>query len=193
MNKIFAFIISIIFITIGCDSTKKVVRTDATSQTDLSGRWNETDSRLVAQEMVTDGLSRNWLLEFVEAKSKKPIIIVGTIKNKTSEHISAETFISDIEREFINSGKVKVVQGGKDREELRDERADQNGNSTTDTAKKWGREKGADFILQGTINSITDSNSKMKTVFYQVDLYLSDLESNEKVWIGDKKIKKVIK
>ncbi|MFT4741095.1 MAG: PBP1b-binding outer membrane lipoprotein LpoB, partial [Marivirga sp.] len=110
-----------------------------------------------------------------------------------SEHISTETFINDIEREFINSSKVRMVQGGEAREELRTERADQQDFASLNTAKKWGLEKGADFILQGTINSITDSNSKEKIMYYQVDLTLTSLESNEKVWIGSKKIKKVIK
>ena len=193
MNQTILFLAITILVGIGCSSTNKVTRMDENSQTDLSGRWNETDSKLVAAEMISDGLSKGWLLEFVEKNGKKPSVIVGIIKNKTSEHISPETFINDIEREFINSGKVKVVLGGKEREALRDERQDQNNNASSDTAKKWGLEKGADFMMQGTINSITDSNAKAKTIFYQVNLYLTDLETNEKVWIGDKKIKKMVK
>ena len=81
----------------------------------------------------------------------------------------------------------------KEVEELRKERADQQDYASLETVKKWGLEKGADFILQGVVNSITDANTKEKVVYYQVDLSLSDLESNEKVWIGTKKIKKVVK
>jgi hypothetical protein len=182
----------VVFI-VGCAPSNKVSRVDDSKQIDLSGRWNDTDSRLVSEEMVSDGLSRAWLLNFVEESGKKPTVIVGLVKNKTSEHISTETFINDIEREFINSAKVRMVQGGEAREELRTERADQQDFASLNTAKKWGLEKGADFILQGTINSITDSNSKEKIMYYQVDLTLTSLESNEKVWIGSKKIKKVIK
>ena len=143
--------------------------------------------------MIKDVLSRPWSNEFLEAKGKKPTVIVGIVKNKTSEHISTETFINDIERELVNSGKVRVVQGGEAREEIRQERADQQEFSSVETAKNWGLEKGADFILQGTINSITDSNVKEKVMYYQVDLVLTDLETNEKVWIGTKKIKKMVK
>lgn len=176
----------------GCSTTNRVSRVDDKTQIDLSGRWNDTDSRFVSEEMVKDGLSRTWLSDFVEANDKKPAVIVGIVKNKTSEHISTETFIKDIEREFINSGKVKIVQAGDARNELRNERLDQNDFASLSTAKKWGMELGADFILQGTVNSITDSNSKEKVVFYQVDLELTDLETNEKVWMGTKKIKKVV-
>jgi hypothetical protein len=52
---------------------------------------------------------------------------------------------------------------------------------------------GADFIMQGTINSITDSNRREKLIFYQVDMELTDLETNEKVWIGNKRIRKVVR
>ena len=192
MKKLLS-ILCILSMMAACKPTKNVVRVDDQKQIDLSGRWNDTDSRLVSEEMVKDALSRPWLTDFLEAKGKKPTIVVGLIKNKTSEHISTETFINDIEREFINAGKVKVVIGGKEREELRDERADQQDYASEATIKKWGQEKGADYIMQGTVNSITDANTKESVVYYQPDLQLTDLETNEKVWIGTKKIKKVVR
>ena len=47
-------------------------------------------------------------------------------------------------------------------------------------------------MLQGTINSIVDTYKKEKTIYYQINLELSHLETNEIVWIGEKKIKKYI-
>jgi len=176
-----------------CSNTKKVARVDSSQQIDLSGRWNDTDSRLVSEQMIKDALSRNWLQNYVKEHDRKPTIIVGTVKNKTSEHISAETFIKNIEREILNSNSARIVQSGSAREELRKERGDQQDYASLSTIKKWGLERGADFILQGTINSITDSNKKQKLIYYQVDLELTDLESGEKVWIGNKEIKKVVK
>lgn len=193
MKKTIPVLFVVFLAATACSTSKKVQRVDDTQQIDLSGRWNDTDSKLVAEEMIKDVLSRPWSNEFLEAKGKKPTVIVGIVKNKTSEHISTETFINDIERELVNSGKVRVVQGGEAREEIRQERADQQEFSSVETAKNWGLEKGADFILQGTINSITDSNVKEKVMYYQVDLVLTDLETNEKVWIGTKKIKKLVK
>lgn len=180
------------FFLVTCQ-TARVTRVGTGEQIDLSGRWNDTDSRLVAEEMVNDGLTRVWLTDFIEKNGKKPTLIVGVVKNKSSEHINTETFIKDIEREFVNSGKVKLVQGGEAREELRMERGDQQEFASLETAKKWGQEKGADFILQGTVNSITDANVREKLVYYQTDLELTHLETNEKVWLGSKKIKKTIR
>lgn len=172
--------------------TRKVERIDPTQQTDLSGRWNDTDSRLVSNEMISDCMARPWRTDFTTAKNRKPVIIVGTIRNKTTEHIEPETFIKDIERSFINSGLVSVVQAGEARKELRDERNDQQTFASEETQKKWGREKGADFMLNGVMTSIVDQYGKNKVVSYQINLELTDLETNEKVWLGDKKIKKAI-
>ena len=193
MNRIILLFVAILLLHYSGCKTPKVSRVDDRAQIDLSGRWNDTDSRLVSEEMVKDALARPWQTEYQEAKNKRPSVIVGIVKNKSSEHISTETFIKDIEREFVNSGKVRVVQGGEAREELRRERADQQDFASASTTKKWGMEMGVDFILQGTVNSITDANTREKVIYYQVDLELTNIESNEKVWIGSKKIKKVVK
>jgi uncharacterized protein (TIGR02722 family) len=175
-----------------CNNTKQVTRVEEDSVIDLSGRWNDTDSRLVAEEMVSDMLSRPWLEEFEKGTGERPVVIVGLVQNKSHEHIPTDTYIKDIEKAILNSGKVRLVQAGDAREDLRKERADQNEFSSKATAAKWGKELGADFMLQGLVNSIVDQNSKQKVVFYQTDLELTNLETNEKVWIGDKKIKKVV-
>jgi len=173
-------------------SSREVTRINESAQVDLSGRWNDTDSRLVSQEMINDALARNWILDFTEAHGKKPVVIIGLIKNKTHEIISTDTFIKDMEREFVNSGKVSIVQAGEERDQLREERADQQDYASAETVKRWRQEKGADFMLQGTVNAIVDSCGDSKVVFYEVDLELTDLETNEKVWLGQKKIKKLI-
>ena len=191
MKKFHILSVIALFFILSC--SPKVNRVDESSTIDFSGRWNDTDSRLVASEMIVDGLSRPWLLDFVEVNGRKPAILVGLVQNKTNEHISTEIFIKDIEREFLNSGKVKIIQAGDAREQIRKERQDQQNNTSGNTMKKFGKEKGADFILQGVVNSISDSNNKQKLIFYQTDLELTDMESNEKVWIGNKKIKKVVK
>ena len=183
--------VMVVFATASANRT--VTRVSPDQQIDLSGRWNDTDSKLVAEEMINDVLSRPWREEFYQATGKKPVVIVGMIQNKTTEHIESETFIKDVEREFINSGMVRVVQNSVFREKLREERADQNEFASPETQSKWGRELGADFMMFGIITSVTDSYKNEKVVNYKVNLELANLETNEKVWIGDKEIKKFIK
>ncbi len=170
-----------------------VQRVSETTVTDLSGRWNETDSRLTAEEITAELMAHSWYSTYAaENTGKKPVIIVGMITNKSHEHIATETFSKDIEKEIINSGRMKLVQAGNMREEIRAERADQQNYASQSTMKKFGLENGADFMLQGTINSIVDQYSKEKTIYYQIDLELTNIQTNDKVWIGDKKIKKYL-
>ncbi|MFQ5510466.1 MAG: penicillin-binding protein activator LpoB [Candidatus Krumholzibacteriia bacterium] len=180
-----------LFAVVGC-SKRHVTRIATDSTTDLSGRWNDTDSRLVSQEMINTCLSAPWKAQHLDRKSKRPTLIVGLLRNKTTEHIAMDTFIGDIERSFINSAEVTVVASAVEREQLREERADQQTYASEETVKEWGREKGADYMLGGTISSITDQEGGKKVVFYQVDLTLINLEDNSKVWLGQKKIKKYI-
>ena len=174
-------------------ANRKVTRLDPNQQTDISGRWNDTDSKLVANEMIKDVLERPWRTNFEKEKGRKPVVIVGSVRNKTSEQIDPVMFIKDLEKSFINSAVVSVVQSGDERNQVRDERNDQQTFSSEESKKKWGREKGADFMLNGVIASVEDAYKNQKTVAYQVNLELTNLETNEKVWIGEKEIKKYIK
>jgi uncharacterized protein (TIGR02722 family) len=177
---------------LGCGGGKTVTRLDTESVTDLSGKWNDTDSRLVAEEMISDCLSRTWLTDHLTTAGKKPVVTVGTIRNLTSEHIAMETFISDFERELINDSKVRFVASHDARAEVREERWEQQEYATRETAKQLRAELGADYILQGAIKTITDQEGDNRVVFYQTDLELISIETMEKVWIGNKKIKKGI-
>ncbi len=177
---------------LGC-SGKQVSRVDTDTTIDLSGRWNDTDSRLVAEEMITDCLARPWITQHMQQSGGKlPVVIVGGVRNRSTEHIAVGTFLKDLERALINSGRAQVVADAAERADLRLERADQWENASPETVKQLGRELGADYMLTGTLETITDQEDGEKVVFYQVDLNLIDIESNLKVWAGQHKIKKYI-
>jgi len=194
MKKTMLFwMIPVLVIALGSCATKKVQRVSPDEKIDLSGRWNDTDSKQVARSLTNQVLTKPWLTDFLQSHSgNRPVMIVGIIHNKSHEHISAETFINDIELAILDNGSVRLVQAAEAREDLRRERADQQDFAAPATAKKWGLELGADFMLQGTINSIVDSHGKQKVVEYQIDLMMSNLETNELVWRGQEKIKKMI-
>ena len=175
----------------GCG--KAVKRVGIEEIIDLSGKWNDTDSRLVSEAMISDALSRPWLSKFKEDRTgKQPVVIVGTVRNLSHEHINVMAFVKDLERELINSGQVEFVAAKGEREELREERKEQAQYASEETAKAFGEEAGADYMLKGTINTILDKAEGKEVMFYQVNLELMDLQSSKKVWIGEKKIKKLI-
>jgi hypothetical protein len=171
----------------------KVERLDESKAVDLSGGWNDTDSRLVSQEMIQDSLSRPWLQEFRGRPGQtRPAVIVGEVRNLSHEHINVNTFTLDLERSLINSGKVDFVATKDERKGVRDERKDQDINAREDTRSAMGRELGADFMLTGTINTIVDPNGNEQLLFYQVNMTLISLKDNRKVWVGQKDIRKLV-
>ena len=176
-------------LVVGC--TTKVSRVQSDSTIDLTGKWNDTDSRLVAEEMIKDCLNQRWLFKW-EEQNKRPTVIIGKVVNKSHEHISVETFTKDMERALLNSGKVDFVASKMEREQLRDEKMDMEGNASVQTAKSMGEETGADLMLIGTINTIVDQDGAKAVVYYQTNLELIEIESNRKVWMGEKKIKKYV-
>jgi uncharacterized protein (TIGR02722 family) len=195
MKKLYYYIGLLLIISLASCAPKRQVQRIETDQTlDLSGRWNDSDSRAVSEEMTKQLLHDNWINEFnVKNPNQRPVVIVGLVKNKSHEHIDANTFIKDIEKAIIQDGSARLVQAADKREALRTERVDQQNYASTETAKDWGLELGADYTLQGIINSVVDTYKKEKIIYYQINLELSHLETNEIVWIGEKKIKKYIR
>lgn len=183
---LFAFAITVV----ACG--KQVRRIDPETTTDLSGNWNDTDSRLVAEDMIQDCLTHPWIQEHALEQRVKPVVIVGTVRNRSMEHIATGTFIRDLERSFVNSGQITLVASPLEREELRGERLDQDEWASEETRKKIREETGADYMLNGVIDVIIDKEGGTEVKFYQVDLFLTGIESNERVWIGQTKIKKEI-
>jgi uncharacterized protein (TIGR02722 family) len=177
----------------GCSNPKTVTRVDTDTTIDLSGKWNDADSRMVSEEVVGDMLGSPWIARFAASNgTERPTVIVGHVRNRTDEHNVTETFTKDIERACVNMGTVRIVASSEERVDLRFEREDQADFSSAATVKRFGLEHGADYMLMGTINKISDREDGEEVVLYQVDLELTDIETNEKVWIGGAKHKKYI-
>ena len=191
-NKLSLVALASLILLSACAS-KQVGRVSEDEVTDLSGNWNDTDSRLVAEAMIQDFLSSRSFNFYRSEVDGVPTITVGSIKNLSHEHVNTQTFINDMERELINSpGLVRFVASGDQRAALRSERADQDQFASAETRKRSGEETGADLLMEGSINSILDTDGDQQVRFFQIDLTLIEVETNEKKWIGTKKIKKII-
>lgn len=194
MKNLFILSIAFFLSLTACGPSQTVSRVSADTQSDLSGKWNDTDARLVAEEMISDAVEKPWLTRFTENSGDIPVTIVGRVRNETMEHIDTEVITKEMERAFVNSGAVSVVASSEEREQLREERMDQQSNASFESTKALAQELGADFMLIGNISSILDENlsGNEAAVFYTVNLELVNVETNQKVWIGNKKIKKMI-
>ncbi len=176
---------------VGCGSSRAVTRRSADADVDLSGKWNAKDSQLLAKKLIQQIVNEAWLDEFVQREKRKPVVIPFDVKNRTSEHIATRAFLKDIERALVNSRKVRMVSSRKQRKEVRAERADQQAGLTASPAE-LGKELGADFILTGELNLIQDRAGNTEQRFYQGNMELTSVVTNEVVWIGEEKINKVI-
>ena len=189
----FVFLLGLSVFIAGC-ARVSVKRMETDKIVDVSGSWNDTDSRLVAEEMISDCLKRPWLNKFNETNNADPVIIVGTIINRSHEHINSRLFTKNLEKSLLNSGLIKFVASRTEREEIREERdSQQEGYTQRETVTSKGNETGADYMLEGSINSVKDEIKGNYVILYQVNLELIDLGTNQKVWIGQKEIKKQVK
>jgi uncharacterized protein (TIGR02722 family) len=180
---------AVLLLCAGC-ATTQVRRMDVNEVKDISGRWNDTDARLVAEEMIQDSISRPWLAAAQQRKGGSPTVIVQGVRNNSMEHIDTGLFVEELQRALINSGRVQFVASESERGELRAERADQDLNASEETRKDHGQETGADYGLSGVIASVQDHEGGESVVLYQVNLKLVDIRTNRIVWNGLKKIKK---
>lgn len=172
---------------------RSVTRVNPDQNIDLSGRWNDTDSRQVANKMITDLLGSDKFKEYSKSLGKKPAIIVGVIRNKTSEHIDADNYIKKFELAIFNSGAADLVESDSFREKMREERAQQQDFADPATVAKWGEEVGANLMLFGEMTSETDVYNSKRVVNYVTTLFLTDMETNKRIWYSQEEIKKYIK
>ena len=189
--KPYFFLLLIAFAIVSC--SRSVTRIDPNTQIDLSGRWNDTDSRKVADQMIHDLFTSDLFKKYADGLGRKPVIIVGMIANKTSEHIDAGNYVKKFELVIHNSGLADLVESDSFRDKIRQERAEQQDFADPATVAQWGKELGADVMLFGEMNSETDVYNNKRVVNYITTLFLTDIETNKRIWYGQNEIKKFVK
>lgn len=190
LQKVFVVAL-LVMVVAGCG--RSVTRINPDQSIDLSGRWNDSDSRMVAQTMIDELLNSDKFKDYAKTLGKKPAIVVGLIKNKTSEHIDADNYIKKVELAIYNSNVADLVESDSFRDKLRQERAEQQDFANPTTAAQWGKETGANLMLFGEMTSETDVYNKKRVVNYVTTLFLTDMETNKRIWYGQKEIKKFIR
>ena len=185
--------LAVAVLLVGCSQGTQVTRLDPETTIDLSGFWNDTDSRMVADALIDDAMNFPWARRFMQQNNGDvPTVIFGSVRNRTTEHIAVNTFLRDMEASFLRTGLTRVVADPEQRSQIREEREDQQQNASAATRARMRNELGADFMLVGEITSIEDIEGNREVIYYQIDLNLTDLESNERVWIGQHRIKKFV-
>jgi uncharacterized protein (TIGR02722 family) len=196
MKKIAGIVGAVLFLLLlsSCASGPKVSRVDASTQTDLSGYWNDTDVRIVCESLINDCLNSPRVDQAIRAKGgKTPVVLVGSFRNESSEHIDTSIIASTMEVTIFNSGKLDFVAGGSTRDELRAERQEQQSSASEATAAKLANETGADFMMFGSVKTIIDKAGNQTVRTYFVTAEMTNVETNQRMWMGqNNEIKKII-
>ena len=192
MGKSIVVLLALVVLMAGCKSTK-VERVSPDTITDLSGYWNDTDVRIVAESLISDCVNAPAITNYIRNNNAFPVVIVGNFRNDSDEHIDTSILTKKFETALINSGKVDFVASSSERGELRQEREEQQTWASEDTAKRLANETGADFMLIGSVKTMVDQMNNTSSRTYWVYAELIDIESNRKLWLGENsEIKKVI-
>lgn len=172
----------------GCASVERI---EVGARRDVSGSWNDTDSRLASEQMARE--VRAWIEAYTLVHRRPPVLAIGEVRDLTGERVSVAAMLGDLERELVQSRRATLVATREVRAAAREERRDQDYHAAEATRKAMGREQGADFLLTGTLSAIVDRADSVEVRFYQLDLALVDLADSSKAWVGQAKVKKLVR
>lgn len=191
------FFMLVIFFAVfssACTTTETVVkRVGSDVVKDLDGYWNDSDVRIVCNNLISEFNKSVFASEYRLTHGRKPVVIIGQIKNASDEHIDTTIVANYLRNALINSGATNFVSSSTERSFLREERIDQADNASEETAKAIGNETGADAMMLGSVRTIVQTLNNQSVRSYFVNVELHDLESNMILWSGeDDSVKKVI-
>lgn len=162
---------------------------DVNKENLLNDQWSETDMQNVVKSMVDSMVAHP-----VIANAKTPpIVMVTQLQNKTSEHIDTQSIMDMVRVDLMKTGRVSFIDK-EARGDIQEEYQYQgSGNVSEETKKGPGGQVGADFIVNGRLDSIVQEVGKEKTIYYKITLNLTNLKTSVITWTDHKQIRKAYK
>jgi penicillin-binding protein activator len=188
-------VVSVMGLTTCGGPSHTVARIDPNTQTDLSGKWNDTDAKETSAALIKECLDAPWLAKFTKEKGKEPTIRVRDVERRTDEHIDTQVFIKNIEKAIVNDGRAEIYSQDNDRElgaVTREQNLSASGRVSDDTAVSSTNLTGVNYVIVGIVATIRDKWEGKQAIFYKVTFELHDSTTGKKVWMGDHEIKKLI-
>jgi hypothetical protein len=178
----------------GCTKDFEGEYADPSKSEIVDDKWNETDAKKTAEHMIRGMLEKPWLSQFKGSHGgERPLVIVDDVENRTDEHLDVKILTDYIQDELINSSKVRFVDKARRQKLLEEIKYQQSGQVDSKTAKKGGKQLGADYILAGNVTSQVHQQDELKTVTYFTTLTLTNIETFELEWSTKYEIKKRFK
>lgn len=169
-------LVSVISMT-GCGGPRAFTRgeyDDPTRVELLDDKFNESDMQQMADTVIKAMVACG----YVANSPKPPVVIVERVSNRTQEHIDTVSMTDKIRTALIKSGKIRFVNK-EERGTLSDELDYQEaGHVKNPTAKKRGKQIGADYILSGAIATNIQEVGRDKFIYYKLTVNLTNLETS---------------
>jgi penicillin-binding protein activator len=155
----------------------------------LNDQFSETDMQQMVKKLVDSLVASRPIAK----ANKPPIVMVTKLENKTDEHIDTQSIMDMVKVELGKSGSVQFIDKEARGDVAQEYEYENSGMMEKSSAKEKGHQIGADFVLNGRLDSIVQEVGKDKTVYYKVTLYLTNLSTNVSVWQDQDQIRKVFK
>ena len=155
----------------------------------LNDRWSESDMQNVVRDLVGSMQGHR----SITAAKRPPIVMVTRLQNKTSEHIDTQNIMDMVRVELSRGGRVAFVDKAARDDVAEEYKYQDSGMVSNETKKGKGGQIGADYIVNGRLDSIVQQTGNRKTVYYKVTLNLTNLKTNIIEWTDYKQIRKKYK
>lgn len=155
----------------------------------LTDKWSESDMQAAVKDLVNSAVQH----PAIANAKRPPIVMVTRLQNKTSEHIDTQSITDMMTVDLMKSGKVTFIDKAA-REDMSDEYDYENSGMTSrETAKGKGGQVGADFIMNGRLDSIVQQAGRDETIYYKLTMNLTNLKTGLIVWTDHKELRKEFK
>ncbi len=149
-----------------------------------SDKFVEADLQAIAEHLSES------LLKEEDILSQKPTVLMSLMTNSTDEHIDMKSLSDKIRTRLFKSRKLRFINETL-RPAVKDE-IDYEAGEYVDqaSAKRKGRQLGADYLISGNIVSIKQPVGRQQIVYYKMTLEMTDLATNVISWTDEVEIKK---
>ncbi|XXF76544.1 penicillin-binding protein activator LpoB [Myxococcaceae bacterium GXIMD 01537] len=156
----------------------------------LSDRFNENDLQLIAKKMAESLANSPRFAQPPAPNQSLPVVLVGKLKNSTSEHIDMRSLGDKIQTALAQTGRFGLVDQQARQDIAEEYEYQQSGYVDPNAAKGPGQQVSVDFIISGDLASIIQEVGNDKLVYYKMTAKLNNVRSGLIEWTDEKQIRK---
>jgi hypothetical protein len=173
---------SLICFICACTTTTTVLDVDKPMY--MSDEFGYSDLKTVTEKMISSILTN----PPIASRNDRPVVIIYGLTNRTDEHIDTTAITEKIQTGLTRSRKLRFVNKAARDKIAKEIGYQQGGMVTPETKIKLGKQVGAEYMLTGSITSITAEEGKgfrlkeKRVKYYKISLELTDLNTNIIEW-----------